>query len=97
MQEGLTFAVTFIKGSTGFPTFEVGAYRYTGAWLPFVGDIITITRVSIAETDEPRERLAYVTRVDPTSDTPIRATDPTGVSLPSVDDYIVNDDYIVTP
>jgi hypothetical protein len=90
MQAERTFAVTLVRAASGgFPYFEVGAYRYVGAWLPLVGDIITITRAETAETEGPQERLAYVTRVDPTSETPIRVTEPTGVADVSTDDYIV--------
>lgn len=85
----MTFAVTLVKAGSGLPVFEVGAYHYTGPWLPLVGEIITITRSSDATTDGPYEQLGYVTRVDPTSDTPIRVTEPTGVASASPDDYIV--------
>jgi hypothetical protein len=93
----MTFAVTLVKPGTGVPVFEVGAYRYTAGWLPVAGDIITITKAPDAVTDGPHERLAYVTRVDPAAETPIRVTEPTGVSQVSADDYIVApaDDYIV--
>jgi len=86
--EERTFAVTFVRIGRGLPTFEVGAYVYTGTWLPAVGEVITITRVTDAP-DEPRDRLAFVTRVDPVSDTPIRVTEPSGVVAVSPDDYIV--------
>lgn len=87
--EDRTFSVTFVRVGTGLPYFEVGAYRYTGPWLPLVGDVITIARVEDAEDDGPRERLAYVTRIDPSSETPIRVTEPTGVVATAPDDYIV--------
>jgi len=65
------------------PYFEVGAYRYTGVSLPDVGDIVTITK---ADAEQREKMLAYVTRVDPTSETPIRVTEATGVTSP--DDFI---------
>jgi hypothetical protein len=90
MSEERTFVVTMVRVGPGLPYFEVGAYRYTGAWLPVVGDLITITRASSTDTDEPATLLAYVTRVDPTSETPIRVTEAKGVATTaSADDYIV--------
>lgn len=93
MSEERTFVVTMVRVGPGLPYFEVGAYRYTSEWLPAVGDLITITRASQADADEPADLLAYVTRVDPTSETPIRVTEAKGVSAPadpaSADDYIV--------
>lgn len=90
MSEERTFVVTMVRVGPGLPYFEVGAYRYTGAWLPVVGDLITITRASSTDTDEPARLLAYVTRVDPTSETPIRVTEAKGVATDaSADEYIV--------
>ena len=90
MSEERTFVVTLVRVGPGLPYFEVGAYRYTGAWLPVVGDLITITRASSTDTDETATLLAYVTRVDPTSETPIRVTEPKGVATDaSADEYIV--------
>ena len=90
MSEERTFAVTMVRAGRGLPTFEVAAYRYTAEWLPVVGDLITITRVAGADTDEPAALLAYVTRVDPTSETPIRVTEANGLeTAASADDYIV--------
>src|SRR5262245_24742512 len=86
--EERTFAVTFVRIGTGLPYFEVGAYRYTAEWLPAVGDVITITPVEY-QPDGPGDRLAYVTRVDASSETPIRVTEPSGVVATSPDDYIV--------
>ena len=85
----MTFAVTFVKPGAGVPVFEVGAYRYTAGWLPAAGQIITITKAPDANSDGPYERLAYVTRVDPAAETPIRVTEPVGVSPLPADDYIV--------
>ena len=90
MSEERTFVVTMVRVGPGLPYFEVDAYRYTGAWLPVVGDLITITRASSTDTDEPATLLAYVTRVDPTSEKPIRVTEAKGVATTaSADDYIV--------
>jgi hypothetical protein len=88
MGDGWTFAVTLVRPGLAVPYFEVGAYRYTGASLPHAGDIVTITKAT-ADAEEGEEILAYVTRVDPTSDTPIRVTEATGVTSTSPDDFIV--------
>ena len=87
MGDGWTFAVTLVRPGPAVPSFEVGAYRYTGVSLPYVGDIVTITKPT-ADNAEREEMLAYVTRVDPTSDTPIRVTAATGVTSTSPDDPI---------
>jgi hypothetical protein len=90
MPEERTFVVTMVRVGPGLPYFEVDAYRYTAAWLPAVGDLITITRASSTDTGEPTTLLAYVTRVDPTADTPIRVTEAKGVATAaSADEYIV--------
>jgi hypothetical protein len=86
MGDGWTFAVTLVRPGLAVPYFEVGAYRYTGASLPHVGDVVTITKANDAEQRE--EMLAYVTRVHPGSDTPIRVTEATGVTSNSPDDSI---------
>jgi hypothetical protein len=83
MGDGWTFAVTLVRPGPAVPSFEVGAYRYTGTSLPYVGDIVTITKATTTDTEERNELLAYVTRVDPTSDTPIRVTEATGVTFTS--------------
>lgn len=88
MPDERTFAVTLVKVGHGLPTFEVGAYRYTAEWLPVAGDIITVVKAVGAEGDAPEHLVAYVTRVDPTSDTPIRVTEANGAGSSS-DDYIV--------
>ena len=88
MSEGWTFAVTLVRPGPAVPYFEVGAYRYTGASLPHVGDIVTITKATNTDTEDREELLAYVTRVDLTSDAPIRVTKATGVSSTSLGDYI---------
>ena len=43
-----------------------------------MGDIVTIAKAT-TNAEEREEMLAYVTRVDPRSDTPIRVTEATGV------------------
>jgi hypothetical protein len=88
MSDERTFAVTLVRAGRGLPTFEVGAYRYTAEWLPVVGDVITITKAASTDADDPEQLLAYVTRVNPNADTPIRATEAT-VTISSPDDYIV--------
>ena len=87
MSDEWTFAVTLVRPGPAVPFFEVGAYRYTGVSLPYVGDIVTITKAA-TDSDEREELLAYVTRVDPTSDTPIRVTEAPGVTSSSPDDCI---------
>jgi hypothetical protein len=71
----MTLAVTLVKLGSGYPVFEVGAYQYVGTRLPDTGDTITITRAPGVETHGPRQRLVYVTRVDPRSEVPIRAVE----------------------
>src|SRR6476619_2058900 len=92
MSDERTFSVTLMRAGPGLPYFAVGAYRHTGAWLPVVGDLITITKAPVAETEpaEPAEPLlVYVTRVDPSADTPIRATEAKGVRVESPGEFIV--------
>jgi hypothetical protein len=72
-----TFAVTLVRPGPAVPYFEVGAYRYTGVSLPHAGDIVTITK-AVSDAAQREEMLAYVTRVDPTSETPIRVTEAIG-------------------
>lgn len=84
-----TFAVTLVRAGSGLPSFEVDAYRYTAAWLPSVGDVITVTGIASAGAEGPRELTAYVTRVDPMSDTPIRVMEATDTRAASPDDDII--------
>ena len=79
MGEEWTFAVTLVRPGSAVPYFEVGAYRYTGVSLPQVGDIVTITRATI-DVEQREEMRAYVTRVDPMLEPPIRVTEATGVT-----------------
>jgi hypothetical protein len=76
MGEAWTFAVTLVRPGPAVPSFEIAAYRYRGVSLPHVGDVVTITKAT-TESEQREEMLAYVTRVDPTSDTPIRVTEVT--------------------
>lgn len=78
--------MTLVRPGPAVPYFEVGAYRYTGTSLPYVGEIITISKAT--DFEEREELLAYVTRVDPTSDTPIRVTEAPSVTSTSPDDFI---------
>ena len=80
--------MTLVRPGPAVPFFEVGAYQYTGTSLPHVGDIVTI-RKAIKNDEEREEMLAYVTRVDPRSDTPIRVTEATGGASTSPDDFAV--------
>ena len=68
--------MTLVRPGPAVPSFEIGAYRYTGVSLPSVGDVVTITKAT-TENEQREEMLAYVTRVDPKSDTPIRVTEAT--------------------
>jgi len=55
------------------PSFEVGAYEYFGRGLPLVGETILMRR-----TDGPQDGESlrgYVTRVNPSSDSPIAVTE----------------------
>ena len=90
MSEERTFPVTLMRAGPGLPYFEVGAYRYTNAWLPVVGDLITITKATGATETEPAEPLlVYVTRVQPNAETPIRVTEAKRVRLEAPDELIV--------
>jgi hypothetical protein len=89
MWEEKTYSVTLVRVGPGLPFFERGAYRYTGSWLPLVGDLITVTREAGDDGDEREELLGYVTWVNAASDTPIRVTQAKGVAARSADDYIV--------
>ena len=89
MSEERTFPVTLMRAGPGLPYFEMGAYRYTGVWLPRMGDLITITKATGAETEHAEPFLVYVTRVEPNAETPIRATEAKGVRLDSPDELIV--------
>ena len=88
MGDGWTFAVTLVRPGPAVPFFEVGAYQYTGTSLPHVGDIVTITKTT-TNAEEREEMLAYVTRVDPRSDAPIRVTEATSGTSSSPDDLVV--------
>lgn len=76
-----TFAVTLVRPGPGLPYFEVGAYRYTAGWLPVVGDTITVTRAVVPDGEGPGALEVYVTRVRPSSDTPISATPTKGRAI----------------
>jgi hypothetical protein len=65
------YSVTLVRPSSGLPSIEVGAYEYVGAGLPWVGDTIGVRRVSGEGGDVAR---GYVTRVDPSAETPISVT-----------------------
>jgi hypothetical protein len=83
-----TYAVTLIKTGRGIPQVEVGAYQYTGDWLPEVGETIVVRRA-----DDPdgvaAELQGFVTKVNPVSDTPI--------SVVEVEDQRGEDDVVVQP
>lgn len=75
MADAWTVEVTLIRPGVAVPSIEVGAYRYTGASLPQAGDIITISKATSPDAGKREELLAYVTRVDPDTQTPIRVTE----------------------
>jgi hypothetical protein len=83
-----TFSVTLIKTGRGIPQVEVGAYRYTGDWLPEVGETIAVRRA-----DDPdgvgAELQGFVTKVNPVADTPI--------SVVEVEDQRLDDNVVVQP
>jgi hypothetical protein len=89
MGEERTFPVTLMRAGPGLPYFEVGAYQFTGAWLPRAGDLITITKIAVSETEPAEPFLVYVTRVEPNADTPIRVTEAKSVRLDEPDELIV--------
>jgi hypothetical protein len=66
-----TFAVTLVRVGPALPYFEVGAYRYTGDRLPQVGETILVSRAAAEEGEASPNLRAYVTRINPFSDTPI--------------------------
>lgn len=89
--EVTTYAVTLVRVGSGLPVFEIGAYTYTGRWLPQVGDTISIRRASAVEGEMSEELQGYVTKVNPTSSSPISVLEverePSDAS--STDDYLV--------
>jgi hypothetical protein len=87
MGEERTFAVTLIKTGRGIPQVEVGAYRYTGEWLPEVGETISV-RLADDTNGVGAELQGFVTKVNPVADTPI--------SVVEVEDQ-QPDDVVVAP
>ena len=65
------------------PSFEVGAYEYVGPSLPAVGETILIRKVVGGE-----QTYGYVTRVNPSADTPISVTE-------VASDASIEPDYLV--
>ncbi len=88
MADERTYTVTLVKVGRGLPYFEVGAWLYTGEWLPEVGDTIAIKRVSTPNGGDPEEAWGFVTRVDPTRETPISVTERDSAPR-SPDDYVL--------
>jgi hypothetical protein len=88
MGDERTFSVTLVKVGPGLPYFEVGAWEYTAEWLPQVGDTIAITRISGPDAGEPEQAWGFVTRVNPTGQTPISVTELKSAPT-SPDDYIL--------
>ena len=80
MDNGITLSVTMVRPGP-MPTFEFGAYEYVGRSLPSVGETILVRKVGGSE-----ETRGYVTRVNPSGDTPIAVTEV--ASEPSADDYL---------
>jgi hypothetical protein len=69
MDSGMTLSVTMVRPGP-VPTFEVGAYEYVGPSLPAVGETILIRNVVGGE-----QTYGYVTRVNPSAETPIAVTE----------------------
>ena len=88
MADERTYTVTLVKVGRGLPYFEVGAWLYTGEWLPEVGDTIAIKKLSPSDGGDPEEAWGFVTRVDPTRDTPISVTERDSAPR-SPDDYVL--------
>ena len=82
-----TYAVTLVKVGSGLPLFEVGAYRYTASWLPEVGETIAISPAS-APDGSATELRGYVTKINPTSDTPISVVEIESTEPNSIDDVL---------
>ena len=72
LQPAQSFRVTMVRPGV-VPSFEVGAYEYFGRGLPLVGETIVLRRVDGADAGEVLQ--GYVTRVNPTSATPIAVTE----------------------
>jgi hypothetical protein len=89
MTDDRTFAVTLVKVGPGLPYFEVGAYRYTGPWLPQVGETISVTRVAPPAEGASDELQVFVTRVNPVSDTPISVMEVETPAAVTTDDILV--------
>lgn len=78
--------MTMIRPTSGLPSFEVGAYEYVAESLPYVGTTIPLRKALGPDTGEKAR--GYVTRVNPSADTPISVTEVK--SEPgSIDDLIV--------
>ena len=86
MGQERTFAVTLIKTGRGIPSVEVGAYTYTGDWLPEVGETIPV-RPAADREGAPAELQGFVTKVNPVSDTPISVVEVESQS--AADDVVV--------
>ena len=72
LEPARTFSVTMVRPGV-MPTFETGAYEYFGRGLPLVGETILLRRTEGPEAGEVLQ--AYVTRVNPSSKTPIAVTE----------------------
>jgi hypothetical protein len=88
MGDERVFAVTLVKVGPALPYIEVGAWQYTGEWLPQVGDTIAVRKPSDLNGAEPEETWGFVTRVTPTAETPISVTE-LKTAPSSSDDYIL--------
>ena len=72
MEPPRTFSVTMVRPGV-VPSFEVGAYEYFGRGLPLVGETILMRRADGPQDGESLR--CYVTRVNPSSDSPIAVTE----------------------
>ncbi len=80
------FSVTMIRPTSGLPSFEVGAYEYVAESLPYVGATIPLRKALGPDSGE--EARGYVTRVNPSADTPISVTE-VKTEPGSIDDLLV--------
>jgi hypothetical protein len=72
MEPARAFSVTMVRPGV-MPSFEVGLYEYFGRGLPLVGETILLRRTEGPEAGAVLQ--GYVTRVNPSSDTPIAVTE----------------------
>ena len=77
------YSVTMVRPGI-VPSFEVGAYEYFGRGLPLVGETIVMRRTDGPGAGEVLQ--GYVTRVNPSSETPIAVTEVAASDQPGAPD-----------